>query len=384
MYKTYEDELQLLIDKVEGVSDKEWEELVEELDVRIHPDSLRKSFNVGRYSGYQVAKYFQDKLTSEYCVEEELERLEHLKDEVYKEKTKLRDVYREHRKHLSNEARFENLIDVIKEEVSKLDPVEFHKTNINNNTNISGALILSDIHYGNVSDNVLNLYNTDICKERIKELLDKTIYYCSMHKVQTLYINLLGDLVSGIIHTSVRCEQEEDVISQTMHVSEILVQFISELSKYVPEIKVIGVQGNHSRITSNLKESLNPENFERIVFEYIRNRLPDITVITNGLEDWATYNIGDRKIFIEHGDKTKIDNVKNKAINILGYVPDDIFIGHYHHMEVVSDGNTDVVVNGSMMGVDSYAMKHRLNNKPHQVLRIYNGDDVCTYKIVLD
>lgn len=384
MYKNYEDELQLLIDKVEGNSEDDWEDLVDKLDVRMHPDSLRKSFNVGRYSGYQVAKYFQDKFMNEYCTEEEVEKLESLKNEVYKEKVKLRDVKREYLKHLRHEARFENLLDTVKYEVANLEPIKLYKCNENTNTGVNGALIISDLHYGSTSDNVLNLYNTDVCKDRMNQLLNKTIYYCSIHRVQTLYINLLGDLVNGNIHTSVRCEQEEDVISQIIHVAELLSQFISELSNYVPEIKIVCVQGNHSRVTPNLKESLNVENFERMIFEIIKTRLPDIPMIINGLEDWATYEIGDRKIFVEHGDKTKIDSIKNKAINLLGYVPTDIFVGHYHHMENISDGNTDVVINGSVMGVDSYAMKHRLNNKPHQVLRVYNDEDVCTYKIVLD
>ena len=56
MPKSYEDELQLLIDKVEGVDDRSWEEMVDELGLSIHPDSLRKSFNAGRYSGYADRK----------------------------------------------------------------------------------------------------------------------------------------------------------------------------------------------------------------------------------------------------------------------------------------------------------------------------------------
>ena len=117
--------------------------------------------------------------------------------------------------------------------------------------------------------------------------------------MQTLYINLLGDLIAGNIHTSVRVEQEEDVISQIVHVSEILSNFISEISKYVNDVKVICVQGNHGRVTPNIKESLNQENYERLIYEYIRLRLPNVNIITNGFEDWVAYNIGDRKIFVE-------------------------------------------------------------------------------------
>ena len=46
--------------------------------------------------------------------------------------------------------------------------------------------------------------------------------------------------------------------------------------------------------------------------------------------------------------------------------------------------NTDVIINGSILSTDSYAMKHRLNTRPHQILRIYNNDDVCTYRLNLN
>lgn len=384
MPKSYEDELQLLIDKVEGADDKSWEEMVSELGLSVHPDSLRKSFNGGRYSGYAVAKYYNKKFENEYCTSDEIDRLETLKTEIIKEKIKLSDTRREYKKHLSVEARYENLVDVLREEINNLDELELHHNEIHKNSGVSGALLISDIHYGNTTDNVLNYYNTDIAKERIQQLLDKTIYYCSSNRVQTLYINLLGDLIAGNIHTSVRVEQEEDVISQIVHVSEILSNFISEISKYVNDVKVICVQGNHGRVTPNIKESLNQENYERLIYEYIRLRLPNVNIITNGFEDWVAYNIGDRKIFVEHGDKSKVEYIKQKAINLVGYVPDDIFVGHYHCMKVIDDNNTDVIINGSILSTDSYAMKHRLNTRPHQILRIYNNDDVCTYKLNLN
>lgn len=384
MPKTYADELQLLIDKVEGTDDKSWEEMVDELNLEVHPDSLRKSFSGGRYSGYAVAKYYQNKFENEYCAQDEIDRLEELKREIYKEKVKLSDTRREYKRHLTNEARFENLLDALHDSVKTLGEIELKPTKINQNTGVSAALLISDLHYGATVNNVVNFYDTEICKDRMNQLLNKVIYYCSVNRVQTLYINLLGDLISGSIHTSVRCEQEEDVITQIVEVSELLVNFISNLSQHVPEIKVVGVHGNHGRVTSNLKESLNQENFERLIYEFIKLRLPNVPVIVNGLEDWATYKIGEREIFIEHGDKSKIEQVKAKAINLLGYVPDDIFIGHYHRMELLDDNNTDVIINGSVLSTDNYAMRHRLNTKPYQVFRVYVNDDVCTYKLTLD
>lgn len=383
--KDYEKALDLLVDKVDGVCDYDWQELCFELGCDMHPDSLRKSFNVGDYSGYQVYKYFTQKYEDEtYTDDEQFKELIRLKDELYKEKVKYRDIFREHRKHLSNEARFETLLDAVKECADAGEPIELKHNADFVNSGTDACLLISDIHYGATVDNVLNLYNTDIAKERIQQLLDKTIYYCSIHRVDNLYINLCGDLVSGNIHQSVRVEAEVDIITQTMEIAKILSRFIEEISKYVGSVKVVCVQGNHSRVTSNLKESLNPENFERIVFSYISDRVPNVQMISNGLEDWCMYSIGDKKIFVCHGDKDKFASVKKNAVALTGDVPDEIFMGHLHHCKIEEQEGTEIVLNGSVMGCDSYAMNNRFISKPHQLLRIYHGDDVCTYKLMLD
>ena len=381
MMNSYEENLQLLIDKVDGVNDLSWDDLCDRLNLDVHPDSLRKAFSVTDYCGYQVAQYYINKSTQELTADM-IAKIQTAKDAEYKERVRLQDARREYNKTLREDARFANLVDVMKEQINDLPTIDFGYNGIDHKTGVKAALLVSDLHYGATSDNVLNLYNIEVCNERMQTLLNKTIHYCTIHHVDELFVNLGGDLVSGLIHVSGRVEQEEDVITQTMQVAELLSKFIAELSKKVPNIKVVGVQGNHSRVSADRRQSLNPENFERIIFEYISNRL-GIPVMRNGLEDWVAYHIGDRKVFLEHGDKSSMWSAREQAINVLGYVPDDIFVGHFHHMEVIDKHGTDVVVNGSVMGTDAYAMKHRLHTKPYQILRIYDGDDVCTYKVML-
>lgn len=377
----YEKNLQTLIGKVEGSVDMGWDEVCDYIGADIHPDSLRKAFATTEYGGYNVAKYLMDKTANE-LTEDMLARLQDKKNEEYKERVRLQDARREYNKELRAEARYENLVEIMREQIQTMPQLTLHCFEHKRQTGVKAALLVSDLHYGATSDNVLNIYNIDVCKERMQTLLNKTIEYCTVHRVDELFVNLGGDLVSGLIHISGRVEQEEDVISQTMQVAELLSNFISELSNKIPNIHVVGVQGNHSRVSADKKQDFNPENFERIVFEYISNRL-GMPVMRNGLEDWIAYSIGDRKVFLEHGDKSNVSNAREHAINMLGYAPDDIFVGHMHHMEVVDDCGTDIVMNGSVMGVDAYAMKRRLNAKPYQILRIYEGDDVCTYKVML-
>lgn len=377
----YEQNLQTLINKVEGNNDMDWSQVCDYIGVDVHPDSLRKAFATTEYGGYKVAKYLMDK-TAKELTDDMMQSLQHKKDEEYKERVRLQDARREYNKNLRVEARYENLLSVMRDAINDMPEIEMHSKQVDFNCT-KATLMISDLHYGAVVDNAVNFYNTDVCQERMNTLLDKVIKYCTIHRVKELYVNLAGDLVCGNIHLTSRVEQEEDVITQTMQVAELLSNFLAELSKHVDNIVVACVQGNHSRVTPDRKESLNQENFERIVFEYIKMRLPNIRMLRNGVEDWIAYNIGERRVFLEHGDKSSVSSAREKAINLLGYVPDTIMFGHFHHLEVNDDNGTDVVVNGSVMGSDSYAVKRRLNTDPYQVMQIYDGDDVCTYKLIL-
>ena len=83
-----------------------------------------------------------------------------------------------------------------------------------------------------------------------------------------------------------------------------------------------------------------------------------------------------------HGDKDSLSNIKLHSVNLLGRVPDRIYFGHIHHMNIKDDNGTEIVVNGSISGIDEFAMSLRCNTKPYQVLQVFDND-VCTYKINL-
>lgn len=377
----YEKNLQLLMNKVDGVQDLDWRTVADMIGLDVHPDSLRKAFATTEYGGYAVAKYFMDK-TADELADDMIDSLQKKKEEEYKERVRLQDARREYNKNLRIEARYDNLVDTMREAIEDMPNLELKRRDVSSD-GAKASLLISDLHYGALVDNPINYYDTEVCKERMNTLLNKTIKYCAVNHVNDLYVNLAGDLVCGNIHLTSRVEQEEDIITQTMQVAELLSNFLSELSKHIDSITVVCVQGNHSRVNPNIKDNLNQENFERIVFEYIKMRLPEIRMLRNGNEDWIAYNIGDKKIFLEHGDKSSVNSAKEKAVNMVGYAPDVILFGHFHHMEVNDKNGTDVVVNGSVMGVDSYAIKRRFNTEPYQVMQIYDNNDVCTYKLTL-
>ncbi|MFA7156926.1 MAG: hypothetical protein WC123_04455, partial [Bacilli bacterium] len=59
----------------------------------------------------------------------------------------------------------------------------------------------------------------------------------------------------------------------------------------------------------------------------------------------------------------------------------EVHMGHYHSVKSTK-GTT---VNGSIMGSDDYAISHRMNDTPTQVLKIYyDNNDVADFKLIME
>ena len=311
-----------------------------------------------------------------------VEELETLKDAIYKEKCKLQDIQREKRKSLREEARFENLVDVLKKEIRNLPPIKLNVCNRKADENVEASVMISDLHVGLIVDNTTHYYDIEVAKERLGELCSKTIKYCKLHNVNKLNVELLGDEISGIIQIGNRVEEEEDTISQVITVSELLSNFINDLKAEIPQVVVYAVIGNHSSVFANKKERSNKENFERLIFEYIKLRTGQ-KVTTNGLEDYLLYKIKGKTIILTHGNRDNLQNAKQHFVDLLGIIPDYIHFGHIHHFNIKDDCDTEITTNGSLISTDDYAVSIRKSTKASQVLIIY-GEDVCTYKLTLN
>ena len=242
-------------------------------------------------------------------IDEQVKVYEKIKEDIFKERCKLQDERRLKNKDLRDEARFEKITDALVDIIQSLEPIKLNICEREVLGNIEASLLISDIHAGLKIDNVVNYYDIEVCKERMSQLLSKTIKYCRLHQVTKLNIELLGDLINGVIKIQNRIDEEEDTISQIATISEILSQFINELKAEVPSVVVYGVIGNHSSVFANKNERSNKENFERLIYKFISLRTGQ-QVITNGLEDFLTYKVGDREIVMAYGDRENITNAK--------------------------------------------------------------------------
>lgn len=385
----YEKNLQTLIGKVEGSVDMGWDEVCDYIGADIHPDSLRKAFATTEYGGYSVAKYLMDKTANE-LTEEMVKRLQSKKDEEYKERVRLQDARREYNKELRAEARYENLVNIMKDCLSDVvtSNIEFGKKHlhIENKKSKYAILMLSDWHYGALCDSQWNYYDTNVAQLRAEQLVAKTQSYILSLGITDLIIEINGDMCEGMINIGNRVASEESVVEQIINVSKLLSKCILSLKPYVNSIKVVTTLGNHGRLTPNRKEQADErENFEMLIPEFLRLTLGnDIPIVTSQGLDFVKYEFDDKIICLSHGHHDKVNSAIDNMIRVYKVVPDEIHLGHWHHMSDLNDSNIHVVVNGSIKGVDDFGLKAtRCTTQPSQNLIVY-GKDRMMIELIVD
>lgn len=315
-------------------------------------------------------------------------------DEIYKAKRQLWDQRREYNKILTSDARADHLVEQLVA-AAEIAPLQDYSNIFNFKNNLSeeeAVLLLSDWHYGQVSNNIWNTYNTDICKERVVKLFDKTSSALQEHNIKTLHVVLLGDFVNGSIHTTSRVASEENTCEQLMHVSEIIANFINALSVYTENINIYSTYGNHARTIQNKEDSIHSDNLERVIPWWIKQRLAfnkKINVVDSEFYEFIYFNICGYNVVCTHGDLDKFKDL-GVTINSLfskkyGKTIDYTFSGDKHHLETFEQFGIESTLVGSLCGTDEFANNKRLYSYPMQTLCIFTPEDgkLCSYNIKL-
>ena len=239
-------------------------------------------------------------------------------------------------------------------------------------------LCISDWHYGIEINNYNNIYNINIAKQRVTYLLAEVIRFINEYKIKVLHVVNLGDMIAGRIHSQIKMESRVDSVTQIMEVSELIAEFIQELSKRV-FVEYYEVLDNHSRIEPNIKESLELESLARITGFYLKQRMKDnFNVNINNNEfglDITSFEVLGHKVAGVHGNKDKQKTVINSLTLYTREFYDLILTAHLHHFSADEQNETIRISNGSLMGTDSFAQKIRLNAKPSQTLIVCTKDN---------
>ena len=316
--------------------------------------------------------------------------------EIKKERVNLSDERIQNNAYIRQMARDERVKEIAlaiadkmnkEKRLSSFDTLDFIAASKANEKEEKEALLcISDWHYGIEIKNAWNEYSPDIAVKRINKLTKQVITKCTIEGVRKLTVFNLSDLIAGRIHWTIRLQSREDVISQIIHVSELLAEMLYELSKHF-EVNYYSCFDNHSRLEPNKHDALDAESLCKITDWYLKSRLEkSVNFFENEFgPDIITCEILGHPVLGVHGHKDKPAQTIDSISRLTHKHFDLISTAHLHHFSSDEKNETVIVSNGALMGTDDYAANLRLSSLPSQNLIIITKRNVIDqiHRIVL-
>lgn len=292
----------------------------------------------------------------------------------------------------------QRIINLFEEYLDKYQPkIEIRKNyDIQIIDNEEPVLILSDLHIGaDVSKEEvmeLNEYNLDIAKQRLEIVYNKFMkilkrFEYNYHKYKTVNVFLLGDFIEGFIHQDFL--QGLPIVDQVIETANIVSEIIYKLSQEFENVEIYGVIGNHGRLDKKVYHKNKYSNFDYLVYKFIEvkcSNLPNVKcyfpkssmLIVNKFNKW--------NFLLRHGDgksqsfagipvygiirqSSKIQQIFNAYKDI--YIHYQV-LGHYHSNMQIPYPAGQVIVCGSLKGIDEFSFNNFLASEPSQTMLIIN------------
>lgn len=244
---------------------------------------------------------------------------------------------------------------------------------------------LTDIHLGIRTNNYWNKYDEDVFRSMLNDYLNKVIEVSQRHGAEDVVV-LCSEAVSGIIHESLRIQNNQDLIDQFLMVTDYICDFLYELSFCFNNIDFYVAPGNHSRINKKKEDGLAHENMDCLLVPFIRGKMqnyPNIHCHDNEIDSSiAVFKIYNNTVVFAHGDKDPVGSATENITNMIGRVPDIIILGHKHYNMYTTNNRTKIVQSGSFIGPDDYSISKRLIGRPEQTLLVINENGLdCIYDV---
>lgn len=389
-YKRHEDEGVLEYEyRICGCKDQigTWQDVADLLNEQLGQEYTESKYRK-QYQEMSKIVTIKPQLT---CDESEL--LEEIKEQrrlLEKAKIQMRDERNEVSRLYRENARRESFSDMIKRCIEGYEPTGFTCFRFDSsNSDITEMIVpISDLHFGVNINNMYNTYNKDIASDRLSRYLGKVLEIARRHNTENVSVVLLGDQISGLIHTSLRLENNENVIKQTMDAAELISNYIYTMSPHFKRVSVYSVSGNHSRLQPEKALNQKGEDLDKFIPFYVKAKLQNcdnVTVYDNTIdESIASFLCKNMLVYAVHGDRDSAGNVVQKLTMMTGNKPDIVYMGHLHTNQYMTVYDTKVIQSGCISGSDSYCMDNRLRSKPEQAVSVIGDNGLeCVYDVTL-
>ena len=306
-----------------------------------------------------------------------------------KERIKLSDARVDYNRLIRQEARKESYADMVKNIICQnVEPINIpvHYTLFNSTTDL--LCHLTDIHTGIEIHNWKNDFDEDVLRNRIEKFTSDILDIRGQHGSENCYL-VIGEILSGLIHSNLRLQNNMDLMEQFKYISELISAMLIRMANHFNHIYVYVTPGNHSRVSPKKEEALDGENMDVLLPFYLKARLQNIeniSICDNTIEpEIAMFNIRGNNVFAAHGHKDNPSSVVQNFTMLFGIKPDIVLLGHRHTNGLTTVYDTKVIESGCVSGTDQFAMSIRKANRPEQTVSVIGEDGlICLYDIKLD
>lgn len=245
------------------------------------------------------------------------------------------------------------------------------------------ALLWSDTHAGEIvsleETNGLNAYDWNEMMRRHDEILRGVVSYVGHrpYPVRKLHVWALGDMLSGNIHDELAETNEFPLVESAVQFGLDAAEWLERLVPEFESIEFAGVVGNHTRLHKKPRAKQRYDNFDWLVYHTMQQRLRAVGSIRWTIpkaQKWPV-EIAGRRVVLTHGDgirSTMVDvpwggiirhfsKLSNEYARA-GKPMDHLVVGHWHEANAIK--NRRILVNGSVKGVDEYAIERFGGGEP--------------------
>lgn len=342
------------------------------------------------YGSQRTIELLEENKINDMEDEREIDAVTRQLFELKKERQKLSDQRTQFNREVREQARQEELRELMLDSVERGTHIALEYTPKYVSPSDNDLLVsMNDLHYGIDINNNWNTYNPGVCKELLCRYLDSILEIASTHHSENVYVYNNGDSISGKIHRTIQLANSENIVEQVKGVSELIAQFLAELSRHFNMVKYSSVAGNHSRLDTR-EDSPYDERLDDLVDWYLDTRLQNFENIQIGFGDKldpTMYIIDIRgKTYVGiHGDFDPSSNRLASLSTMIGRQIYAILCGHLHHCKFEDEHGILTIQSGSFVGLDDFCVQKRIYSEPSQTVCVCDERGVrCMYNVRLD
>lgn len=367
--------------KMSGLSEDDWQDIIDRHGLDINRDTLRKNCT-GIFGSVFVKQYYEEKnAKDDFSDDEYINKLEDKKRELERARIKLNSDKVEYNKWLREDCRNEMIVEKLVDAISQLEPLNIPSPLSYKENDRAYLLCFGDEHYGaelSIKDLFgyeINKYSPEIFESRMNELLSQVIDIVKKENITVLNIFSMGDEIDGILRVSQLMKLRYGVVESTIKYAEFISNWLNKLSNYV-NIKYYHADGNHSelRMIGQPKGTFIEDNMEKVVVEFIRERLKNnqnFQIIENPTGYMFT-QLCDYHVLGFHGETKNMTQQMQDFEKIYGVPIDYLIAGHLHHSKSETVGiNSEVINIPSIIGIDDYSIKLNKTSNAGAILLVF-------------